>query len=173
MPEQTVLAELKAILKIEPKKNEAPADFAKRLIVKANDLEDSDWQSLSLKSQVWVNAGIEALQAKKAVALPEGLDAPEVPDEPAPKKGKEKPAKAAVKDKKEAKPSGRGPKGKFAKTDKIKVVPKENPFRSGTKCYNWFASIKNGMTVAQAVEAGAPRHHIRWAHTLGHLTIGG
>jgi hypothetical protein len=65
-----------------------------------------------------------------------------------------------------------GPKGRFALTDKIKVLHKESPFRKGTKAEGWHAKLKDGMTVEAAVAAGVPRHHIRWEDTLGHIKIG-
>lgn len=176
MTDKTVAAELKAVLKMEPKAGDTSEAFARKLVLKANNMADGDWEALSSKAQVWVNAGLEAIEKKRAVPLPEGLEAtPEEPEKPKKPTVKDKVAatkkKAAANGKKAA--SGLGPKGKFSKTDKVKVVPKENPFRAGTKCHVWFGFIQNGMTVEEAVVAGAPRHHIRWAHSLGHLEIGG
>jgi hypothetical protein len=65
-----------------------------------------------------------------------------------------------------------GPKGRFDLTQKIKIVAKENPFRKGTKCEAWHNKLKDGMTSEAAIEAGVPRHHIRWEQTLGHIKIG-
>lgn len=81
-------------------------------------------------------------------------------------------AKALVKPaKKAAAKEAVGRKGKFVEGATIKVVADENPFREGSKAHDWFGRIKNGMTLSDAVAAGTPRNHIRWAHSLGHLKI--
>lgn len=181
---KTVAAELKEVTGVEQKPGEAQDAFLVRLAKKANDLQDDEWQALSHDAQVWVNAGLDAVEAKKVPPVPAGMEAAQG-DAPAPKKGKKGDKAEPVKGKKEAKAEpkkadkkakpleGRGPKGKFAKTDKIKVLVKENPFREGCKAHTRFGSIKTGMTIEEAVAAGAPRSHIRWAETLGHLEIGG
>lgn len=171
MSEKTVVDELKAALKLEPKEGESPEAFAKKLALKGNNITDDDWQGLSQAAQLWVNAGLDAIEKRKVVPLPAGLD-PTPP--PPPKPDKAKAFKKLTKQKKAAgQPTGLGPKGKFSRADKIKVVSKDNPFRAGTKCHVWFGRIKAGMTVDEAINAEVPRHHIRWAHTLGHLEIGG
>lgn len=173
MATKTVVSELQETLGITPKPGETRSAFAERLARKANDIEDDDWEILSKQVQIWVNAALTAVEKKEPIPLPEGIEAliagTEVAAEAAPRKKTK--AAMAVKDK-EPKKSSAGPKGKFAADAVIKVVPEENPFRANTKCYGWFAAIEDGMTVAEAVAAGAPRHHIRWAHTLGHLKIG-
>ena len=101
-------------------------------------------------------------------ASPEQEAAEEEAQEAAPAKAKKKssakkaaPAKAAkvVKTNGGAKP---GPKGTFEAADKIKVLAKENPYREGTKGAGWFGAYKTGMTVQAAMEAGVPRHHLRF-----------
>jgi len=86
------------------------------------------------------------------------------------------PAKTAApkKAKGKATPKGShpGPKGLFERGDKIKLLTKENPFRSGTKCAGWWDKLKDGMTVDAAIAAGVPRHHIRWELTLEYVKIG-
>ena len=74
----------------------------------------------------------------------------------------EKPAKAA---KPKAKNGGTAPRGRqpmFADDAKIKILAKENPHRSGTRLHKLFDKYENGMTVAEAIEAGIPRVNIRY-----------
>lgn len=175
----SIVEDLQVVLKLKPKAKETQAAFAERLARKANDMENDDWETLSQETQVWVNAAIEAIGKSQALPLPDGIATalPEAVAEEAPAakpKGKTAaPAAKPVKTPAKADaPSTRGPKGKFGAEDAIEIVPETNPFREGTKCHTWFGKITDGMTVKQAVEAGAPRHHIRWAHTLGHLKIG-
>ena len=197
----TVRSDLEELLQLELNPGEAPAAYAKRLAIAANNLSDDDWQSLGDGSatQIWVNDALEAVEKKKAIPLPEGLDKeeataeePEV-TEAAPAKANgavkaAKKAKAAPKPKvaaKKAAPAKKGkakaapvkgdrpgPKGRFARTDKIKLLTKENPFRAGSKCADWWDKLKDGTTVEAAIAAGVPRHHIRWELTLGNVKIG-
>lgn len=188
---KTVVAELQDVLGLEAKPGETQEGFSERLARKSNDLTNDEWEALSEPAQVWVNNAIEALDKKRSVALPSGIEevlsaegvtkAPAKAKKPVVSKGKKaapmeeakkKGAKVKAPAKAKAKPAGRGPNGKFGKADKIKVVPEKNPFREGSKCFGWFGSIKDGMTIEEAVTAGAPRHHIRWAHSLGHIKVG-
>ena len=104
-------------------------------------------------------------------AKPKKVPAKKAPAKKAPaKKAAAKPKAKAVK---ATNGSGkRGPKGNFALDDKIKVLVTENPFRRGTKSEGWFANYKPGMTVADAIAVGTPRHHIRRDQTLGNIKIG-
>ena len=191
MPDVNVVEELQALLELETKPDESAQDFVERLAKKADVLKDDDWATLSEETQSWVNSAIEAISTKTDIPLPVGLDtvaglavnapaeeAPEAAEAAPAKKGKAKPKKepktAKPKAKVKASTTGatRGPKGKFALTDKIKLLKKENPFRLGTKCFGWYALYTNGMTVEAAITAGIPRHHIRWGQTLGHIKIG-
>lgn len=198
---KTVVADLQGVLDLAVKKGETQAVFAERLARAANDetnMSNDDWETLDNETQVWVNTATEAIKRSEAIPLPTGIDfiipaekteeAPAKPstkakkeaapkeEKPAPKEAKkekaEKPAKVAKETAKENGGAPRGPRGKFAADAKINIVAEKNPFRDGTKCYGWFGKITEGMTVAEAVEAGAPRNHIRWAHTLGHIKIG-
>ena len=113
---------------------------------------------------------------KKAPAKAPAKAAPKAAAKPAAAKPAAKTA-AKAPAKKAAKTNGApkakvGPKGRFALTDKIKVINKDSPFRKGTKAEGWHAKLKDGMTVEAAVAAGVPRHHIRWEDTLGHIKIG-
>ena len=196
----TVRSDLEELLQLELNPGEAPAAYAKRLAIAANNLSDDDWQSLGDGSatQIWVNDALEAVEKKKAIPLPEGLAEKEAAEEPeatevAPAKANGavkavKKAKAAPKPKvaaKKAAPAKKGkaktapvkgdrpgPKGRFARTDKIKLLTKENPFRAGSKCADWWDKLKDGTTVEAAIAAGVPRHHIRWELTLGNVKIG-
>ena len=181
MVELTVFAELQKLMGLEQKPGEAALDFAERLALKGNNLKDDEWESLSEAAQRWVNTALTALEDKDDIPLPDGLiveggeealpeqeAAEEEAQEAAPAKAKKKssakkaaPAKAAkvVKTNGGAKP---GPKGTFEAADKIKVLAKENPYREGTKGAGWFGAYKTGMTVQAAMEAGVPRHHLRF-----------
>jgi len=114
-----------------------------------------------------VKGKAKAPPAKKGAAKPPAKAAA------VPKKAPAKAAKAAAPKavKKATAGSARGPRGKFALTDKITLTKAENPFRTGTKCANWYAKYRDGMTVQEAIAAGVPRHHIRWDQTLGNVTI--
>jgi pyruvate/2-oxoglutarate dehydrogenase complex dihydrolipoamide acyltransferase (E2) component len=120
---------------------------------------------------------MEESPSKKKKAAPKKAAA-KAPEKAAPAKAPaaKKAAAAKAPAKKAAKSNGAktqvGPKGRFGLDDKIKLLKKENPFREGTKCANWYALIKDGMTVEAAIDAGVPRHHIRWEQTLGHVKIG-
>jgi hypothetical protein len=78
------------------------------------------------------------------------------------KQGKAKvmPTKTATKVAKKAATNGGG--HRIADEDKIKIVAKENPHRSGTKLYNYFKKYKDGMTVAAAKKAGIPPKNIAY-----------
>lgn len=196
-----VASDLNAVLNLQVREGETEQQFAQRMARKANDMTDDKWETLDVETQEWVNEAIEALRARKDVPLPAGINqffpkaAPtedeEEPEERPVKNGKAKPVKAAKEAKvketkakgvkakpvKAAKKNGNaqpapGRKGKFPEGAKIKLTVSENPFRAGTKAHNWFSKIENGMTIPEAVEAGAPRNHIRWAHSLGHIEIG-
>lgn len=200
MASNSVIAELTAVVDVETKSGDTPQAFANRLARAANNVKDDEWQGLSEPTQAWVNAALGAIENKTELPLPSGIEdldlsgkEPEQADleeaiEKAPKKPKKekapkevkaaKPAKAPKTPKKVAVVNGaktatpKGPRGLFVATDKIKIVAKENPFRKGSKSADWFAKYKAGMTVQDAIEAGVPRHHIRWDRTLGNITVG-
>ena len=134
-------------------------------------LEDKD--DIPLPDGLIVEEGEEALPEEAAVE--------EETQEATPAKAKKKsPAKKALVKEAQAKPAKKaapakaakaaktnggakpGPKGTFEAADKIKVLAKENPYREGTKGAGWFGAYKTGMTVQAAMEAGVPRHHLRF-----------
>jgi hypothetical protein len=59
----------------------------------------------------------------------------------------------------------RGRKGSFDAGQKIKLLVKENPKRTGSKAFKIFAKYKDGMTVGQALDAGIPWRDLRWDST--------
>lgn len=88
---------------------------------------------------------------------------PEVPPKAASKQGEKKaatPKKAAAKPTKKAAPPAR--KTNHALTDKVTGLPKENPHRKGSGDFKRFAKLENGMTVAQALEAGVARSYLKY-----------
>lgn len=167
MSQTTVVADLTALLKLEPKETESADDFAARLARKANDIKDDDWQTLEEKTQEWVNAALSAIEKGKPVPLPEGLEAVDGDDED--EDTTEEVVKVVKKKEKVAKPKTRGKR--FASSDKITILVKANPYRANTQSAAWFDNYKPGMTVKDAVEAGTPRHHIRWDQTRGNIKI--
>lgn len=72
-----------------------------------------------------------------------------------------KPAKVAkVAKAPKTKGESRGRKPLFSDDGKIKIIAKENPHREGTIRDKAFKKIKSGMTVAEAVKAGASRQQV-------------
>jgi hypothetical protein len=49
---------------------------------------------------------------------------------------------------------------------------KANPKRAGTNAFSMFELYKDGMTVAQYVEAGGGRDWVRWDVNKGYITLG-
>jgi hypothetical protein len=49
---------------------------------------------------------------------------------------------------------------------------KANPKRAGTNAFSMFELYKDGMTVAQYVEAGGGRDWVRWDVSKGYITLG-
>lgn len=174
---ETVAEVLVEVLNVKPRADETAEAFAERLAKKANDISDVAWEGLTEDAQRWVNTALEAIEAKKVCPTLPGaeavLPAAQEQDVAPAKTAKKKKAKAKAA--KLAKPAvegqPRGPKGKFALGDKITVTAEANPFREGTKCFGWFAPIKSGMTVKEAIEAGTTRAHIRYNLRLGNLTV--
>jgi hypothetical protein len=191
MTTETIAKELASVLDVTAKPGETAQELTKRLALKANTATDDEWRGLSEPSQLWVNEALDALEKKQDLPEPEGLagvlsvvtEAPPTPAKPKAKEkkgtGKAKPEPKGVKAKAK-RPNGktkaaeinRGPKGSFGLDDKIKLLKETNPFREGSKCYAWYEKYEDGMTVTQAINAGVPRHHIRWDRTLGNIHIG-
>lgn len=173
-----ILADITSVVKLQANPGETPEEFVKRLAIKANSIPEADWASLKERTQVWANDVIEAVEKKTTPPIPPGVDkylVPAAEEKPAGKPNKKEKASATPKEPKGSKKAvsgaARGPKGKYPLDHVITLKAAENPFWKGTKCYGWFDKIKDGATVGEAVEAGAPRNHIRWAKTLGHIDI--
>lgn len=179
MSSLNIVADLQSVIKLPANPEESAKAYAERLALKANGIKDDQWQALKEETQLWVNSALEAIEKKKEIPLPAGIEAALAPAASSEESGEEAEGEAEAPSKaKAAKPNKaiggatRGPKGGFALTDKITLVKKENPFREGTKCFNWYALYKPKMTVEAAIEAGVPRHHIRWDKKLGYIKIG-
>lgn len=188
---RSVMDELLEDLRIAPKPGEQSAAFLVRLMKKVNSAPDDVWEGLSEEAQSWYNDAATAREERQPIPLPEGfttifeeeLASSEEEEDLQPKTltpKKEAPRKAVPAKKAPRAPNpdqhrgaaGAGRKGKYAEGAVITVRAGQNPFRAGTKAYGWFSCIETGMTLSEAVAAGAPRSHIRWAHSLGHLDIG-
>lgn len=175
MAKLSIVKELVEVCRLTPSPGENGQDFAKRLAVKVNGLDDDTWASLQEDTQLWVNDALKAVEKKKDIELPDGLRNMLLPEgtpgaeKSSKPKGAKKPAEVTSEEAYVG--ARRGPKGKFKSGDTIKVLADKNPFREGTKAAAKFGKLKSGMTLEDAVEAGAPRSHIRWAVSLGHLEI--
>lgn len=179
MTKSTIAAELFSALKVKVVAGEDSAELAERLARKGADVSDAVWETLSQEAQVWVNSAVEAIEGGKALPSLEGLEAflegdddgGEEEEVVAKSNGKVKKAPKEAKAKKAATGSGRGRKGKFAASGKIKLLVKENPHREGTYRYELFKKYRDGMTVEDAVEAGVTKADLRFAVKEGRLTI--
>lgn len=123
--------------------------------------------------------------AKKSTA-PVKAAKPEVAAKAPAKKAAEKsaaPVKNKAADKKEAAPAkdkkaDKGAKtsapraGKFAETDKIVVLAKENPKRANTKAYDNFELYKKSKTVGDFVKAGGDTGYMGFDHKSGFIKVG-
>lgn len=170
MSESTVLEELQGLVKLPPKQGEAPSAFCERLARKANSIADDDWEALGADTQDWVNSALKALERKKHVPLVPGIEKlfPDAQEQAAPQE------KGARSSKKEKAPSKAGAERTplFSKTDIITVLIEGNPYRPNTHSARWFGNYSSGMTVAEAIAAGTPRHHIRWDLKQANISIG-
>lgn len=68
------------------------------------------------------------------------------------------------------------PKAPTIKIDDTNIIildpTKGNPKRPNTNAHAMFELYKDGMTVAQYVEAGGGRDWVRWDVSKGHITLG-
>lgn len=67
--------------------------------------------------------------------------------------------------------SGRGRKGTFPLTAKIKFLVDENPHRAGSKLHAYFNLYENGMTVEEALKAGVVWENLRYLTEQGIIQI--
>jgi hypothetical protein len=196
MAELTIFEELTDLLGLEMKDGEPAPDFAERLALKANNIKDNDWETLTEKAQVWVNSALTALEEKTDLPALEGLyleteevsksdvEGQELENDPPTQKPKAKKkavtalttAFKAKKPKIEKKAvstgGGRpGPKSMFADNAKIKVLVDKNPKRAGSESALRFAKYKTGQTVAEAFEAGLSSADLRYDTLHKFITI--
>jgi hypothetical protein len=54
---------------------------------------------------------------------------------------------------------------------KITVVAKENPDAAGSKRVKWFAALKSGMTVTEAVARGVRSTYLQRMHARGVIKL--
>ena len=72
------------------------------------------------------------------------------------------------------------PKAPTVKIDDTNIIilvtkdgqPSGNPKRPNTNAFSMFELYKDGMTVAQYVEAGGGRDWVRWDVSKGYITLG-
>jgi hypothetical protein len=132
-------------------------------------------------------APVKAAKPEAAAKAPaKKASKPEVAAKAPAKKAAEKsaaPVKNKVADKKEAAPAkdkkaDKGAKtsapraGKFAETDKIVVLAKENPKRANTKAYDNFELYKKSKTVGDFVKAGGDTGYMGFDHKSGFIKVG-
>jgi len=137
MAEQTMVAELQALFALEVKKDESQQSFAHRLVLDANEMPQDDWETLSEKTQAWVNEALEVMSKKGKdadIPLPEGIEtmisggSVETPPAPEDDVKPAKPTKVAtVKKKAAAKPPEKKAtkKASVAKPSKAKAPAKQ------------------------------------------------
>lgn len=70
----TVYAELSKVLKSKYKPGEDVQKYLMSLVIKAENLSDSEWDKLSSDAQEWLNDAVEASDRKETLPLPKGLE---------------------------------------------------------------------------------------------------
>lgn len=105
------------------------------------------------------------IEAKTAPAATKPEKTAKGAKEPAAAKGAKETAAKPAKKEKEA-----GARAQHA-AKKIKVLAKENPRREGSQGHATFAVYKNGMTVGEAIEAGADAGYIRSDVNRGYISL--
>ena len=95
-------------------------------------------------------------------------EAPVITPAPVPAQPEAMPAKAEPAKAKKAPPAKTTP----ADTRKITVIAKENPHAEGSRRAKWFASLKTGMTVAEAVKTGVRAIYLRRMAAAGVVKLG-
>lgn len=159
----TVLKELSDVTKVKQKKDEEASAFLKRLALKANDLQDNEWEKLAEPTQLWVNSALDAIQHSKPLPTPADLVVEE----------KEEQVEIEKKPKAEKKPKQVvSERGAFKNSDEIALVADENPHREGSKDRVTYAKLKGGMTVEEALTAGVDRAYLRYLVRRKLATIG-
>lgn len=166
----SVTKELTQLMRLKVAAGEPVNAFVVRLAKKANNLADEDWETLDGATQDWVNDALRAIQSKKPVEHPPGIEelfpnaAQEPPPAPKPKRKKGEPTPP---EEVKMRTSER-----MAPADKIEIIVEGNPHREGTKDRTQFDVIKSGMTVEEAVAAGAARSYVRYILNKGYISVG-
>lgn len=70
----TVYDELSSALKAKFKPGSDVQDYLKKVIDKADKLDDKAWEKLSEDTQEWINSAVEAHESGSEIPVPEGLE---------------------------------------------------------------------------------------------------
>jgi hypothetical protein len=70
-------------------------------------------------------------------------------------------------------PKKKRPPAQAAAAGKITLLAKSNPHATGSKRHKWWAKLKTGMAVADAVAAGVRSIYLHRMAARGHLKISG
>jgi hypothetical protein len=65
-----------------------------------------------------------------------------------------------------------GRSSKLDDTAVIHLVSEKNPKRAGSKAFGYWESLRNGMTVKEAMDAGVPRGDILWNRDKNFIRVG-
>ncbi len=192
-----VSQELLAVTKVKPKGK--IEKLTKDVVTKAVGLPPDEWENISSDAQFYVNHCIIAANNEIApdsyLRLEAGDDAGGTEESKvtlteehgggnsksagkSAKTAKSKKAapvketKVATKPTKKAAAVSKGRKSKYAPTDKIKLLVKDNPHRAGTGRFKRWSKYKNGMTVQAALDAGLELVNIHYSELDGHISVG-
>lgn len=196
LDKNSVYAELSAAASYTPEAGQTKADYMVKLVAKANQLEDDDFDKLSEGARNWFNAAGVAINAKKLESIPE-LDGMPVlegaqPTTDAPKgKGKKEDTVKKDEAKKDAKKAmtkdtppapapkaakagaaKRGRAGAYALDAAIKVLVKDNPKREGTRAHKMYPKYATSKTVGDYLKAGGQWSDLRWDAEKKFISIG-
>ncbi len=147
------------VTKIKRKKDESTSAYARRLALKANDVDDDTWSKLDEATQKWVNESLEAIEGDQPISLPEG-EMEEVSASVDKKDKEAKPTKSKAKTSSGA--DSRGRPARYSLSAKVKILTKPNPHRQGTKSHGYYESYKDGMTLEKILAKGIPRAEVNW-----------
>jgi hypothetical protein len=150
---KSIFEELCTLFDTKPKKKEDTQSFLKRFMKHAHgELEDNDklWAKMTEPAQDWYNEAVDAMEAKKSLPVPKGMDAggdddEDGDDKPKAKRGRPSKAEKAEKSAKRSKrrgddeddedsnddddaPNRKKAKGKDGKAKKGNGVKRESKF---------------------------------------------
>jgi hypothetical protein len=115
----------------------------------------------------------EMRQRAKAVSAKDAKAA----DREAKRRGREAEAAQKKADREAKRAAKSAPKPKVGRSSKlvdsavIRLVSDKNPKRAGSKAYGYWESLRNGMTVKEAMDAGVPRGDILWNRDKNFIRI--